>query len=165
FVAWMRREQDTAASRPTLHAVAVALYFVLGFMTKFVAALFLPLVLAVAALPFREWRVKAVRGARQWVVAALVAAALIAPWFAYAYARFGMELWSTMVGAHVYTRFTSFLDPTHVQPWYFYFVTMFQRLVDSQSNMLVIGGFMVLLVQTVWRRWPEGGLVLILFAV
>ena len=45
------------------------------------------------------------------MTAAAVAIALIAPWFVYAQVRFGNQLWETMFGAHVYTRFTTYLDP------------------------------------------------------
>ena len=45
-----RTTNDKSGFSRTLHVFAVALYFVLGFMTKFVAALFLPAILGLTAL-------------------------------------------------------------------------------------------------------------------
>ena len=47
FLAW---SSSTAARPRRLHALAAALFFVLGFMTKFVAAIFLPLVVGLAVV-------------------------------------------------------------------------------------------------------------------
>src|SRR5262245_23649958 len=47
FIEWARVPSSAEAAKPSAarrHAVAVGLYFVLGFMTKFVAAIFLPMV-------------------------------------------------------------------------------------------------------------------------
>ena len=35
-----------------------------------------------------------------------------------------------MFGEHVVTRFTASLDPTHLQPWHYYFVFLFEQLVQ-----------------------------------
>ena len=53
FLAWSSSEQT---GRRRTHAVTVALYFVLGFMTKFVAALFLPLVLGATGVVVDRYR-------------------------------------------------------------------------------------------------------------
>ncbi|MGE4055481.1 MAG: ArnT family glycosyltransferase, partial [Vicinamibacterales bacterium] len=103
------------------HAVAVGLYFVLGFMTKFVAALFLPAVLFLASIAAPAWRRRLIASWKTWLGVACLATALILPWFVWAYLEYGAFLWEMMLGAHVVTRFTSYLDPAHVQPWYFYF--------------------------------------------
>ena len=155
----------TSNRRAALHAAAVAVYFALGFMTKFVAAAFVPIVIGACTLLFADWRAKVFHHLRVWIGAGALAAALILPWFAYAHARFGTELWDTMFGAHVYQRFTVGLDPTHLHPWSWYFTTMFQQFVDSQTVLWVAGGFLLLLVMTIRRRWPEGGLVLIWFGL
>ena len=147
------------------HAAAVGLYFALGFMVKDVAALFMPATLFATTLVFREWRVQLVRDWRVWAGASALALALIAPWFIYATVRFGAEVWQTMFGVHVYTRLTKFLDPAHVQPWPYYFTSMFYELTVSESAWLVGVGFVVLLEETIRRRWVEGGAVLIWFAM
>ena len=100
---------------------AVALYFFLGFMTKFVAALFLPVMLAAttALLP----------AARQRLVADFspgsgcgLVFALAAPWFVYQQFGSGKSVWRIIFGAHVFERFTSSLDLSHVHPWNYYCV-------------------------------------------
>ena len=147
------------------HAAAVAVFFALGFMVKFVAAAFVPIVLGVTALLFREWRVKVLANLRQWLGATALVVALVAPWFAYASVRFGAELWQTMFGAHVYERFTAGLDPTHLQPWSFYFTTMGRQFGETGTMWWVVGGLALLTVMTIRRRWPEGGLVLLWLAL
>jgi 4-amino-4-deoxy-L-arabinose transferase-like glycosyltransferase len=78
FTRWVD-VQNGRASRS--HAIALAACFVLGFMTKFVAALFLPLVCALA-LVWRPdgWAAPAPRG-RDLALAAGVVLAATAPWF------------------------------------------------------------------------------------
>jgi 4-amino-4-deoxy-L-arabinose transferase-like glycosyltransferase len=147
------------------HAVAVGLYFVLGFMTKFVAALFLPLVLATASMLFRDARQRLFKEWRLWSAVAALILLLSAPWFIYANLRFGSYLWTVILGAHVVTRFTSYLDPAHLHPWYYYLRDMYLNFEVSGTEVLVGLGVLVLLVQTVRRRWVEGLLVLLWFAL
>src|SRR5262249_57472486 len=92
FLRW----QVAEGRRKQAHAFAVGLYFVLGFMTKFVAASFLPLVLGLGALGFRATRAKFAADWRLWLSVTALAIALIAPWFIYPYVQFGSELWNTM---------------------------------------------------------------------
>jgi hypothetical protein len=161
FLAWARRVPERAGEaesgmRDAAHAVAVGLYFVLGFMTKFVAALFLPLVIAAVGASVDEYRGRIVRHWRLWAGVGVLALALIAPWFAWAHLRYGGALWQSMVGDHVLRRVTSSLDPTHVQPWYFYPSILYTRLRESDSATLVFAGLIVLTFQVARRRWPEG---------
>jgi 4-amino-4-deoxy-L-arabinose transferase-like glycosyltransferase len=158
FIEWSRQTRG-------LHACAVGLYFVLGFMTKFVAALFLPLVLGVAALIVPAYRRGVLEHWRQWLKVLALVAGLCAPWFIYAHIRFGAALWRTILAEHVYTRFTAYLDPEHLHPWYYYPWTMYQRFEDAGVAALVIGGLALLLVQTIRRRWAEGTVVLLWFAL
>jgi 4-amino-4-deoxy-L-arabinose transferase-like glycosyltransferase len=139
------------------------LYFVLGFMVKFVAALFLPAVLVTALVALPATRVRLVRDWRLWGGVAVVGLALIAPWFLYAYARYGQVLWTTIVGVHVYQRFTTALDAAHVQPWYYYFLTLYEWLSASGVAGLVIGGFVALAWQVLVRKRFDA-LVIILWA-
>ncbi len=145
----------------TGHAIAVALYFTLGFMCKFVAAVFLPMVLALATLIVPEFRRKAMARWRLWAAAAALVVALCAPWFVYAHLRFGSYLWDVILAEHVYRRFTTHLDPTHLAPWYYYPQQMHRWLADGSSRLLVGAGLLLLLVQTIRRRSGDGVVVLL----
>jgi hypothetical protein len=158
FLRWSAVE---AAGRKRAHAVGVGLYFVLGFMTKFVAALFLPVVLAFGAVLFRSTRMKLVAEWRTWLSVKALAIALIAPWFIYAYVQFGRELWETMFAAHVYERMTVGLNQAHVHPWHYYLGMMAEGFERSGLRYLVPIGMFVLLVQSVRRRWFEGAVVVL----
>jgi 4-amino-4-deoxy-L-arabinose transferase-like glycosyltransferase len=157
FLRW----QATEGRRKQAHAVAVGLYFVLGFMTKFVAAIFLPLVLGLGALGFRATRAKLAADWRLWLSVSAVVIALIAPWFIYAYVQFGSELWNTMFAAHVFERMTVGLNQAHVHPWNYYFDMMAEGFERSGLRWLVPMGLLVLLVQSIRRQWFEGTLVVL----
>jgi 4-amino-4-deoxy-L-arabinose transferase-like glycosyltransferase len=146
-----------------VHVLAVALYFVLGFMTKFVAVLFLPVILGVTGLAVPEHRRALARGWRTWALAAGVAAALIAPWFVFAWSRFGQTFWHTILGIHVYQRFTSVLDPGHLHPWHYYFGQMFGF---SESGALVLSAVGIALVAG-WsaRRYAPSTMLLVIWAL
>jgi 4-amino-4-deoxy-L-arabinose transferase-like glycosyltransferase len=143
------------------HAVWAGLFFVLGFMTKFVAALFLPFTLGVAALASRRCRARLVEDWRTWLAVTALVVGLCAPWFVYAHLRFGSQLWETMLGEHVLKRMTNYLDPTHVHPWYYYLEAMWKEFGLEQVQPLMVAGVIVLLVQTIRRRWFDGAVVLL----
>ena len=131
---------------PHHDVLAVTLYFVLGFMTKFVAVLFLPLVLAVATLLIPEYRKKVRENWLLWVGAKILAIALCAPWFIYSQIRFGSQLWETILGEHVFRRMTGFLDPTHVHPWSWYIQSMWQEFVNERMQWLIAAGLLSVLI-------------------
>lgn len=147
------------------HAVAAGLYFVLGFMTKFVAALFLPLAIVAASLLFRAPRIRLASQWRVWGGVAALTLALVVPWFVYATMRFGWGLWHIMLTDHVYVRFTSYLDATHLQPWNFYFTELYRWFAASDSHLPVLAGLALLVVQTIRRRWLDGAVVVLWFAL
>ncbi len=157
-----RTTNDSGASR-TLHVFAVALYFVLGFMTKFVAALFLPMILGLTALVVSQHRSALARGWRTWARAAVIAIALIAPWFVFASVRFGGAFWQTILGTHVYQRFTSSLDPGHLHPWHYYFGQMF-AFWESGALVLITAGFALVAAWTA-RRYAPSVIVLVIWLV
>jgi 4-amino-4-deoxy-L-arabinose transferase-like glycosyltransferase len=166
FIEWARRSTPSGPGSPgRWHAIAVSLYFVLGFMTKFVAAIFLPMVVGVAALLFPATRTLLVREWRVWAAASAVALALIAPWFVYASARFGWYFWEVILAEHVYTRFRTYLNPMHVHPWSYYFTEMFQRFGDSGSQWMVTAGLAALAIQSIRRRWFESAVVVLWFVL
>ena len=157
FLQWT--SADRAGPRRQ-HAAIVGLYFAFGFMIKDVAALFLPFVLGLATISIGSYRKSVLRDWRIWSGVGLLVVALCAPWFVYAYWRFGSVLWQTMLAEHVYRRFTSYIEPGHVQPWYYYFLSIYRNTSHSQAAIPTFGGLVLLTVQTIRRRWPEGLLIL-----
>lgn len=162
FLAWTSSSRMATRSA---HAFAAGLFFVLGFMTKFVAVAFLPMVLATATVLVPEYRRQLRRDWLLWAGVGAACLALIAPWFLWAWRQYGNFFWETILREAVYTRFTAHLDPTHLQPWYFYPATMYARFSDYGSAVIVAAGLALLLVQTVRRRWPEGLVILLWCAV
>jgi 4-amino-4-deoxy-L-arabinose transferase-like glycosyltransferase len=151
---------DVRTTNGRVHVFAVALYFVLGFMTKFVAAAFLPLILGLTALLVREHRRQLVRDWRTWMLAAVAGVALIVPWFVYASLRFGNAFWQTIVGVHVYQRFTATLDPGHLQPWHFYFDQMFD-FWETGALVLIAAGVGLVAGWTARRYAPAAAALVI----
>ena len=103
------------------HAYAIAGWFTLAFMTKFVAALFLPIVCAVALL-LKSGGLRYARLTwRDWIGPALASALAVAPWFIYQSLHAGAEFWHVIFTTHVYQRFAATLAPEHLRPWHHYF--------------------------------------------
>ncbi len=160
FLAWRSVNPDMKR-----HVYAIGLWFVLGFMSKFVAALFLPVVLGAAALIKREDRVRVYRDWTAFAGAAMLCAGLILPWFLYQYVVQEPRVFRTMFSEHVVQRFTSYLDPEHLQPWHFYFSDLWKSLGAAGTRWLVVAGVTAVAWRTVRRRWVEGALVLLWFAL
>lgn len=122
------------------HRWPVALYFTCGFMAKFVAILFLPLV-GIAALLVRPDPWRTVRsGWRRWLGPAALVVVLIVPWFLYQTLINGRLVWLVMFGQHVYTRFTGALDVHHLHPWHYYIVTLWRDLQAAGSGWIALAG-------------------------
>jgi 4-amino-4-deoxy-L-arabinose transferase-like glycosyltransferase len=134
-------------------------------MTKFVAVLFLPLVLVAATVVHRATLRKAFREWKLWGSLALVCLALIAPWFIYQYGNEGAGLFRVMFSEHVYTRFTASLDPHHVHPWNFYYVTIYNQLEHNGTLWLAVAGGLLLIVRAVREPALITSLVVAWFAV
>ena len=154
-----------AASGRTWHIAAVAGWFLLAFMTKFVAALFLPAVLGLAALALPAQRRQLARDWWRWIAVGFAALALAFPWFYYQYTLHGRQVWRIMFGEHVVQRFTTFTDPGHLQPWHFYVSAAYTEFQLSGSAVWVGLGLGVLLVQTVRHRTPDRVVVLLWLVV
>jgi 4-amino-4-deoxy-L-arabinose transferase-like glycosyltransferase len=152
YLAWASAAAATRRARG-LHIAAVGGWFFLGFMTKFVAALFLPLVIGIPALLFASHRRALRRDALGWAAVPLGVVTLAAPWFVYQYTQHGRQVWLVMFGEHVYTRFTAYADPSHLQPWHFYFSAFYRLLLEAQSAIWVGLGLLLLL----WRAWRDRG--------
>jgi 4-amino-4-deoxy-L-arabinose transferase-like glycosyltransferase len=169
FVGWAGANSRRAARG---HALAAAAAFVLGFMTKDVAALFLPLIAAAALLVRPGWRARVREGWRDWVAPAGLVLVLSVPWFVYESARFGSQFWQVIIGQHVIERFRAALDPGHLHPWDYYFTMTWNELVVAGSSTVGAAGIVGLTVAA-WRHkswlarvvWIWGVLPLILMSL
>jgi 4-amino-4-deoxy-L-arabinose transferase-like glycosyltransferase len=147
FVRWT--DDDSARSRRR-HALALGGYFVLGFMTKFVAILFLPMICAVSgALAPDAWR-RARATWTDWLLPAALALAAIVPWFAYQTVRDARRMWGEIFGAAVLTRFTGVLVPEHLKPWHHYVTQTWAELGYSHMRIIVVIGAAALVARA-WR--------------
>ena len=162
FLMWKSSKDDSRGRR---HVFAIALFFVLAFMTKFVAALFLPMIIALVVVMTPDNRARLVRSWRVWLSAATLAALLIAPWFLYQHIRFGSVLWEAILGSAVYTRFTAYLNPTHLQPWHYYVTTMWNELVASQTALWTVGGLAILIWRSLRSSSSDEATILLWFAL
>jgi len=143
-----------------VHVWAVLAYFFLGFMTKFVAAFFLPLVLGLAMISDREARRAFRADLGTWLAAVAAMLVLAAPWFVYETLREGRGFWRVLVGEHVYQRFTTSLDVSHLQPWHYYVTSVVHNLARSATVWPVLGGLAIFVARTVAERRREQILVL-----
>jgi 4-amino-4-deoxy-L-arabinose transferase-like glycosyltransferase len=159
-----RSSKDTRTPNGKIQVFAVALYFVLGFLTKFVAALFLPMILGFTALVVPEHRRAWRRGWRTWAVAAVTAIVLSAPWFLFMSQRFGGIFWRELFGVHVYQRMTATLDPGHLQPWSYYFAQM-AVFWDTAALTVMASGLILLAWWTARRVNPEAVIFVLWFLV
>ena len=144
YLAWATQATPAPAAP---HILAVALYFYLGFMTKFVAALFLPVTLVVPTLLLPQPRKQLVADFGKWVAAAALVVALVVPWFIYQHFVSGGAVWSIMFSTHVLTRFTASLDVSHVHPWNYYWSTIWNELFHMGTAWLALGR------RRCWRWW------------
>ncbi len=134
------------------HAYAIAGWFVLGFLTKFVAALFLPLVV-VLTIACRPGGLRDLLGAwRTWLAPTAVALVLIAPWFIYETLHAGREFWTILLTAHVLQRFAGVLHPEHLHPWHYYVSWLWQALGRDGLRLPWAAGLAAL----AWRGLVEG---------
>ena len=160
FMAWRSINPDVKR-----HVYAMSLWFVLAFMTKFVAGLFLPVILGAAALVKREDRGRLFRDWPTFALAGLLAVALIVPWFVHQYFERGPRLFDIMFGGHVLKRFTSYLDPQHLQPWHYYFTQLWTELGRAGTRLLIVTASILFAVRTWRHRWIEGLVIILWFAI
>ncbi len=145
------------------HALAVAFYFLLGFLSKFVAVVFLPIMLGGAALELKTVRDKAWRERGTWGLAAVVVIALAAPWFVYQMLQPDRGIWEVMLGSHVYQRFNAHLDVAHLKPWHYYFADLFAQTSAARTFWIVLAGGLLVHMRVIRERWLEGTVALYWF--
>jgi 4-amino-4-deoxy-L-arabinose transferase-like glycosyltransferase len=164
FAQWARigGTRERAGERLAGHALAVSAYFILGFMTKFVAALFLPIICLGALLVSPGGWQHLCSAWRQWVVPGTVALLLCAPWFLYQTQQFGSHFWRVIAGSHVITRMTGALDPQHLQPWNAYVVWTWRDFAAAGIAWFGVAGLLRLMVGA-WRGQPRLARMLLLW--
>jgi 4-amino-4-deoxy-L-arabinose transferase-like glycosyltransferase len=160
FLAWRSVNPDVKR-----HIFAMSLYFVLGFMTKFVAAAFLPAILVLAAASTRQDLARVRRDWPTFVLAALLAVGLIAPWFIYQYVHTGPRFIAKIFGEHVMKRFTAYLDPAHLHPWNYYFIEIWKQLGRAGARAICVAGAGLLLWRSVRERSTEAVVVILWFCL
>jgi 4-amino-4-deoxy-L-arabinose transferase-like glycosyltransferase len=135
-------------------ALITGAWFTLAFLTKFVAAAFLPLVAVVSlALPWPGLLPKPLRAClTDWLWAGALWLGASAPWFLYEYRQFGNKLIETMFLQHVFVRFTGALDPIHLQPWDHYYAGIARMLAETRCGWLVAAGAALLLYRVARHR-------------
>ncbi len=156
-----RRWSESGGTRVRhLHALAAGLFFVLGFMTKFVAAVFMPMVAMAVFLsaPAVTGRLRV--GWKDWLLPSVVCLSLVLPWFVYQWIQLQDAFWQEIFGYHVYTRFTASVDPAHVAPWHYYFSQTWRELEYGDSLLLTLAG-LALLARRAWSGSSDARLLLI----
>lgn len=149
-----RVEALGAGRRRTAHALAFGAYLALGFMTKFVAVAFLPLVCLLAAVWRTDGWSRLRSRWRTWIAPAVLGLAICSPWFIYAWLEHGRLLWAVMLGQHVVTRFTASLDPSHLEPWHYYVSAIWAELTRHSLHWLVAAGVVLLVARgAIGRPW------------
>lgn len=146
FTAWIEGTPRKAA-----HAAAIGGYFVLGFMSKFVAALFLPLTLAVVLFIHPTLLRRFLGEFRLWLTVGVACFMLIAPWFVYQHLAAGPAFWRDIFGRHVFERLTHYLDETHLNPWYFYVETTARMILDQGAFLAYPIGLIVMIALDRWQ--------------
>jgi 4-amino-4-deoxy-L-arabinose transferase-like glycosyltransferase len=160
YLAWVEAE------RPALrHIGAIWGYFFLGFMTKLVAAFFLPMILGVASVLDASARRRVREDVRPLLAGAAVFLVFASPWFIYQHVKAGAEFWRELVAEHVYQRFTEYIDPEHVQPWHFYFTVLGTQLQHYRLAWLAAAGGLLLILQTLRLRRLEMVVTIVWFVL
>ena len=150
FVRWAEADEVRVRRR---EAFIVGLYFVLGFMTKFVAVLFLPMMLGASLLLRPGGLVMLRQRWRDWVIPLITSVLLIVPWFVYQTLQpaGGREFWRVLVWEHVYKRLAGVLIPEHLAPWYYYVTSTWREIGSARARLVVVAG-LAWLIFAAWRQ-------------
>jgi 4-amino-4-deoxy-L-arabinose transferase-like glycosyltransferase len=161
FARWQASPDNRNGRR---HAFITAAFFVLGFLTKFVAVLFLPVVCFVAYAWSAGARQSFVTAWRAWRGPAFLAVVLVAPWFVAQSWTFGAGFWQEILGHHIVTRFTSAVDPAHLHPWSHYFTETWKELTVEGAAWTAVAGLVALAIAA-WRGRPMLARLVLCWAV
>lgn len=132
------------------HVAGVAGWCAAAVLVKTVSAVPLLAILLLAAGMAPSWRARAVTDRRSWGIVAALFVAVTAPWFLLQAARHGAVVWHSMFVEHVVTRVTAAVDPTHLQPWWFYSALVADTLKMTWPYIVV--GAVVLGIRR--QTWP-----------
>jgi 4-amino-4-deoxy-L-arabinose transferase-like glycosyltransferase len=149
FVRWA--DDGVSVVRRRLHALIIAVYFSLGFMTKFVAILFLPVVCAAAFMLVPRALTRARQTWKDWMIPAAFIVIACAPWFVYETVVNGRQFWDDIFLAHVIQRFSGTLAPDHIRPWHHYVTQLWRELQLARIGWVVLAGLGLLALRA-WRR-------------
>lgn len=145
------RWADAGDRRRRTHTMAIAAWFVLAFLVKFVAALFLPLVVLVTIACRSGGAGDLLRSWREWRLPVAGAGVLVAPWFIYETVHAGSGFWTILLTAHVLQRFAGVLHPDHLHPWHYYLTWLWQELGRGGLRTIYGAGLAAL----AWQAWRE----------
>lgn len=158
FLAWTEAGSRRLRS---LQICAVMGFFILAFMSKFVAALFLPLILGVACLCIPAWRAAVLKDRRVWMIGALLSLVVVAPWFIYQQMEMGSKFWGIILQEQVIRRVTISCDPAHIRPWFFYAIDLGRSFLRSGAILVVAPGVVWLSLVSWKEKWAIGWLMLL----
>lgn len=147
--------------RSRRHIAAVGAWFGFAFLAKFVAAAFLPAIVAATAMIDANLRARLWAQRRHWLVAAGVAGAMILPYLVAYGVHFGPRFAREVVGDHVIRRFAGQLDPRHLQPADFYWRRAWEGLAAARWLLLV--GALPWAARAARPGWVEGRVVTLWF--
>jgi 4-amino-4-deoxy-L-arabinose transferase-like glycosyltransferase len=133
-----------------VHALAAGLFFVLGFMTKFVAAVFMPMVAMAVFLSAPALTARLRAGWKDWLVPSVVFLSLVLPWFVYQWTQLQDAFWQEIFGYHVSA------------PWHYYFTQTWRELEYGDSLLLTLTG-LVLLARRVRSEWSSDARLLVIW--
>ncbi|MEM7351042.1 MAG: hypothetical protein AAF657_09570 [Acidobacteriota bacterium] len=158
---WSRWMAAESRGRPCqAHLLAFSLWVVFGFLCKFVAALFLPLC-AASTLALPQIRRRLWEDRRSVALSLVLFLALVSPWFIYQHLQRGAFFWQVILGEHVVQRFSTYLEPAHVQSAGFYWRELFSELWQAGTFGWTCAGAMLWLVATLQQRSSLGALVIV----
>jgi 4-amino-4-deoxy-L-arabinose transferase-like glycosyltransferase len=160
FLAWA---DGSSRSRGRAHLAALGLWLAWGGLGKFVAILFLPLVVGATLLWHPQAREKARADWRGLGLAALFAVCASLPWYAQQSLEHGSSLWRTLLVDHVIRRFTAGLDAAHLHAWSYYLEAALRG--TRELSLLVVAGMLLWVTRALRTPWLPGRAVLLWWAL